>query len=46
MWWKRIATVSLVAGMFVSVVAPGVGATEVGLILVAGYYRLGLPAGG
>ena len=28
MWWKRIATVSLVAGMFVSVGASGVGATE------------------
>ena len=32
MWWKRIVTVSLAAGLFVSVVASGVAAAEDHLI--------------
>ncbi len=43
MWWKRIATVSLVAGMFVSVVASGVGANEDDPIFGDGYYVLVIP---
>jgi len=43
MWWKRIATVSLVAGMFVSVVASGVGANEADPIFGDGYYVLVIP---
>ena len=46
MWWKRIATVSLVAGMFVSVVASGVGATEDDPIYEDGYYVLVIPGVG
>ncbi len=40
MWWKRIATVSLAAGMFVSVVASGVGAIEDDPIFEDGRYVL------
>ena len=43
MWWRRIATVSLVAGMFVSVGASGVGATEDDPIFEDGYYVLVIP---
>ncbi len=46
MWWKRIATVSLVAGMFVSVVASGVGATEHDPVFEGGYYVLVIPGVG
>ena len=46
MWWKRIATVSLVAGMFVSVVASGVAAAEDHLIYEDGPYRLVIPGVG
>ncbi len=46
MWWKRIATVSLVAGMFVSVVASGVGATEDDPIFEDGRYLLVIPGVG
>ncbi len=40
MWWKRIATVSLAAGLFVSVVASGVAAAEDHLIYEDGTYVL------
>ncbi len=43
MWWKRIATVSLVAGMFVSVVASGAGATEADPVFGDGRYVLVIP---
>ncbi len=46
MWWKRIATVSLVAGMFVSVVASGVGATEHDPVFETGDYVLVIPGVG
>jgi hypothetical protein len=46
MWWKRIATVSLVAGMFVSVGASGVGATEDDPIFEDGRYVLKIPGVG
>ncbi len=46
MWSKRIATVSLVAGMFVSVVASGVGATEADPVFEDGYYVLVIPGVG
>ena len=46
MWWKRIATVSLVAGMFVSVGASGAGATEDDPVFEAGYYVLMIPGVG
>lgn len=46
MWWKRIATVSLVAGMFVSVVASGAGATEDDSVFDDGYYVLMIPGVG
>jgi hypothetical protein len=46
MWWKRIATVLLVAGMFVSVVASGVGATEDDPIFEDGTYVLVIPGVG
>ncbi len=46
MWWKRIATVSLVAGMFVSVVAAGAGATEDDPVFEDGYYVLMIPGVG
>ena len=46
MWWKRIATVSLVAGMFVSVVASGVGATQHDPAFEAGDYVLMIPGVG
>ena len=46
MWWKRIATVSLVAGLLVSVVASGVGATEHDPVFEAGYYVLVIPGVG
>ena len=43
MWWKRIATVSLVAGMLVSVGASGAGATEADPVFGDGYYVLVIP---
>jgi len=43
MWWKRIATVSLVAGMFVSVGASGAGATEADPVFGDGIYLLVIP---
>jgi hypothetical protein len=43
MWWKRIATVSLVAGMFVSVGASGAGATEADPVFGDGRYVLVIP---
>ncbi len=46
MWWKRIATVSLVAGMFVSVGASGVVAAEHDPFFGAGYYVLEIPGVG
>jgi len=46
MWWKRIATVSLVAGLLVSVVASGVGATEADPVFEDGYYVLVIPGVG
>ena len=46
MWWKRIVTVSLAAGLFVSVVASGVAAAEDHLIYEDGTYRLVIPGVG
>lgn len=46
MWWKRIATVSLVAGMFVSVFASSSGATEDDPIFEDGDYVLVIPGVG
>ena len=46
MWWKRIATVSLVAGMFVSVGASGVGAIDLDPSFEAGDYVLKIPGVG
>ena len=46
MWWKRIATVSLVAGMFVSVGASGVGAIEHDPVFKDGDYVLVIPGVG
>ena len=46
MWWKRIATVSLAAGLFVSVVAFGVAAAEDHLIYEDGTYVLVIPGVG
>ncbi len=46
MWWKRIATVSLVAGLLVSVVVLGVGATEADPVFEDGYYVLVIPGVG
>ncbi|MCZ6456434.1 MAG: hypothetical protein O6650_04205, partial [Actinobacteria bacterium] len=43
MWLKRIATVSLVAGMFVSVGASGAGATEADPVFGDGVYVLVIP---
>ncbi len=46
MWWKRIVTVSLAAGLFVSVVASGVAAAEDHLIYEDGTYLLMIPGVG
>ena len=46
MWWKRIATVSVAAGLLVSVVASGVGATEADPVFEDGYYVLVIPGVG
>jgi len=46
MWWKRIVTVSLAAGLFVSVVASGVAAAEDHLIYEDGTYVLVIPGVG